>query len=175
MARKEATLKKALPTAGFIATLVRAACATIIHGTRQSVGSTGTPSAATVYGNGQLLGKTPMVAELLGENDHRARIELKGFAPYETVLTRHLSGWFFPNILFGGLLGIVTEAADGAMHRQKPVAVSASWVQTTGATARLDGLVTAASPSPAVAGVRIGQMKRLFPEEKRPLQGRALR
>lgn len=119
-------MKRSTVFLSFLAVLGLAACATIIHGTRQSVGITSTPSAATVYDNGQLLGKTPMVAELSRKSDHRIRIELDGFAPYEIVLTRHVSGWLFGNLIFGGLIGIIVDAADGAIYNLKPEAITAS-------------------------------------------------
>ncbi|MFN3412535.1 MAG: PEGA domain-containing protein [Thermoanaerobaculum sp.] len=137
------------------------ACASIIHGTRQSVGITSIPSAATVYDNGQLLGKTPMVAELSRKTDHRIRMELEGYEPYEMVLTRHVSGWLFGNLLFGGLIGIIIDAADGAIYNLKPEAVSANLVKVGDDQSQKSGLVISVVLGAPEHGERIGQLARL--------------
>lgn len=144
-----------------ISFVVLAACATIMHGTRQSVGITSTPSAATVSDNGQLLGKTPMVAELTRKADHRIRIELENFEPYEMVLTRHVSGWIFGNLLLGGLIGIVIDAADGAIYKLKPEAVAANLVKVSQHSEHNTSLVISVVFGHAEHAQRIGQLRRL--------------
>lgn len=141
-----------------VGVVVLIACASIIHGTRQSVGITSIPSAATVYDNGQLLGKTPMVAELSRKTDHRIRIELEGYQPYEMVLTRHISGWLFGNLLFGGIIGIIIDAADGAIYNVKPEAVSANLVKVGEDPSQKTGLVISVVLGAPEHGERIGQL-----------------
>lgn len=82
-------------------------CASIIHGTHQSVGVSSVPPAAAVFDNGTPAGKTPAILELKRKMAHTLRIELAGFKPYEVILTQHVSGWIVGNILFGGLIGAI--------------------------------------------------------------------
>src|ERR1700682_4117260 len=75
------------------------ACATIIHGTRQDVGISSNPTAANVSIDGQSNGTTPVVAHLTRKENHIVKIELAGYKPYETTVTRSASGWVWGNIV----------------------------------------------------------------------------
>ena len=48
------------------------------------------------------------------------KIELDGYQPYETNLTRSTSGWVWGNIVFGGLIGLVVDASAGGMYKLTP-------------------------------------------------------
>jgi len=141
-----------------VAVFGAAACATIVHGTRQTVGITSTPTAATVYDNGAMLGKTPLLAELTRKHDHRIRIELDGYQPYEIMLTRHLSGWVFGNLIFGGIIGIIIDAADGAIYKIKREAVSAALAKASTAQASSSQLVIAVELHPQEKGELLGYL-----------------
>ncbi len=80
--------------------LLLTSCATIMHGTRQTVGISSAPSDAQVWINGRYNGNTPILLDLKRNQNHFVRLELPGFLPYEIVLTRQLSGWVFGNIIF---------------------------------------------------------------------------
>jgi hypothetical protein len=92
-------------------------CATLIHGSRQELFLTCEPRVASVYVDGQYIGKTPMHTFLSRGKDHQLKIELAGYKPYETTLTRRLDGWVFGNIL---LVGIAVDAVNGSMYRLSP-------------------------------------------------------
>jgi len=100
--------------------LVAVGCASIMHGTRQEVGVTSTPSGARVFDNGTPLGTTPAVVNLKRRHNHIVRVELDGYQPFEIALTRHVTGWIWGNIFFGGLVGFVIDAADGAIYQLEP-------------------------------------------------------
>jgi len=93
-------------------------CATIMHGSRQGVFLTCEPRVASVYIDSAYMGKTPMSVVLRRGKNHRLRIELPGYKPFETVLTRRLDGWVFGNIL--GVVGIALDAYNGSMYRLSP-------------------------------------------------------
>ncbi|MFU8861632.1 MAG: PEGA domain-containing protein [Cyclonatronaceae bacterium] len=101
------------------------ACGTIIQGTTQQVGISSSPSNATVTINGQSKGNTPMLVDLKRKDSHMVRIELDGFEPYETTLTRQVSGWVWGNIVFGGLIGLVVDASSGGMYKLTPDQIEA--------------------------------------------------
>jgi hypothetical protein len=101
------------------------ACGTIMQGTTQEVGISSNPSKASVTINGQDKGTTPMVLDLKRKDSHMIRLELDGYETYETTLTRKVSGWVWGNIVFGGLIGLVVDAAAGGMYKLTPEQISA--------------------------------------------------
>ena len=92
-------------------------CATIMHGSRQEMFLTCEPRVASVYVDGKYIGNTPMNTRLSRGRDHQLRIELPGYKPFETTLTRRLDGWVFGNFL---LVGIALDAYNGSMYRLSP-------------------------------------------------------
>lgn len=100
--------------------LLFSACATIMHGSRQEMFITCEPRVASVYVDSAYQGETPMVVLLKRGKNHRLRIELPGYQPFETVLTRRLDGWIFGNILLGGFIGVAVDAVSGSMYRLSP-------------------------------------------------------
>ena len=96
------------------------ACGTIMQGTTQQVGISSNPSNASVTINGQNHGNTPMIIDLKRKDSHMVRIQLDGYQPYETNLTRSTSGWVWGNIVFGGLIGLVVDASAGGMYKLTP-------------------------------------------------------
>jgi|SRR5690554_5426773 len=101
------------------------ACGTIMQGTTQQIGINSNPSKASVTINGQNKGATPMIVDLKRKDSHMIRIELDGYEPYETTLTRKVSGWVWGNIVFGGLIGLVVDASAGGMYNLTPEQISA--------------------------------------------------
>jgi hypothetical protein len=97
-----------------------AGCATIIQGTTQQIGVSSQPSGAVVKVNNQPMGQTPIVLNLKRRDSHTVTIELDGYQPYNQALTRSLSGWVAGNIIFGGLIGLVVDAATGGMYKLSP-------------------------------------------------------
>jgi hypothetical protein len=103
------------------------ACGSIMQGTTQQVGINSTPSDATVTINGHEQGSTPMIAELRRKDVHVVSVELAGYQPYETVLTRSTSGWIWGNVVFGGIIGIAIDAAAGGMYKLSPERIEADF------------------------------------------------
>ena len=101
-----------------IITFFFSGCATIMHGSRQGVFLTCEPRVAAVYIDGKYLGQTPMGAVLSRGKNHHLKMELPGYKPFETELTRKLDGWAFGNIL--GVVGIALDAYNGSMYRLSP-------------------------------------------------------
>ncbi len=95
-------------------------CATIMHGTRQSVGISSYPSNADVWVDNNYIGKSTPVVKLARKDNHIVRIELKGYATYETTLTHQVSGWMFGNLAYGGLLGLAVDAISGGLYKLTP-------------------------------------------------------
>lgn len=95
-------------------------CATIMHGTRQSVGIASNPTNANVWVDKNYAGNTPIVVEMSRKDNHIVRIELDGYQPYEATFSRQLSGWAFGNIVFGGFIGLAVDAVSGGLYMLTP-------------------------------------------------------
>lgn len=99
--------------------LAMVGCATLISGTSQKFGVSTTPSGATVVVDNQEKGRTPVVLKLDRREDHAVKITLSGYKPFETTLTRKINGWFWGNLAFGGIVGIIVDVSNGAMYKLK--------------------------------------------------------
>ena len=101
-------------------------CATLMNGPKQKVGISSTPSGASVSVDGVSFGKTPVAANLNRNDDHIVIIKMDGYEPYETMLTKKVSGWVWGNILIGGLIGLVIDALSGGLYQLTPEQVEAT-------------------------------------------------
>lgn len=95
-------------------------CATIVTGTTQEVSFNTVPPGARLSINGEEYGKTPRVIRLDSDRDHAVLLELDGYQPYSITLEHNVSGWVWGNIIFGGLIGLVIDAASGGMYKLTP-------------------------------------------------------
>ena len=104
----------------FAAAVTLAACGTIMHGTTQNVGISSSPSNAVVAIDNIEMGRTPVVTKLSRKDSHIVRITLDGHEPFETAVTRGVSGWVAGNLVFGGLIGLAVDAISGGMYKLTP-------------------------------------------------------
>lgn len=101
-------------------------CASIMHGTTQDVGISSQPTGALISINNKPYGSTPLIADLKRKDNHILKIEMEGYQPFETTLTRTVSGWVLGNILFGGLIGLAVDAITGGLYNLTPDQVAAA-------------------------------------------------
>jgi hypothetical protein len=120
-------MKKTITTALLLVALAPGltGCATIMDGTKQTVGFSSNPSNATVTIDGKVLGQTPLTEELSKKKTHLVKINLDGYYPYEMNLTKKTNGWVWGNIIFGGFIGLAVDAATGGMYKLTPEQVHA--------------------------------------------------
>jgi len=107
-------------------------CATIFHGGPRAVPIASTPPGAkvSIYDRSNTLvmtNTTPFVAQLpmkagyFKAQNYRLVFEQPGYATSEVTLGSSISGWYFGNILLGGLLGmVVVDPLTGAMYNVAP-------------------------------------------------------
>jgi hypothetical protein len=107
---------------GALLALSLTGCASIVHGTNQQETFVTEPTAANIRIDGIKRGRTPLTIKLARADEHIIQIHLPGYKPANFTLTKHLSGWTFGNIVFGGggVIGVVVDLADGAMYYLKP-------------------------------------------------------
>jgi len=107
-------------------------CATIVHGGPRPISVASTPVGATVsiYDRNNALvqtNTTPFVAQLPTKYSYfkgqryRLVFQLAAHAPAEVRLEPSLSGWYFGNIVFGGVIGmLIVDPLTGAMYNLSP-------------------------------------------------------
>jgi PEGA domain len=150
-------------------------CASIFSGGRKKVTINTTPPGAkvTIYdksGKVVTTNQTPTVVQLdRGERyfkgqEYRIVIEKPGFKPAEVRITSNVNGWYFGNILIGGLIGmVIVDPMTGAMFTLSP-----DHIQET---------LTPAQRSSLKRGPGLGIMlkEQLSPEQIRNLKSLATR
>lgn len=132
--KKTHMLPKSLVTpvlAGLIA--LSTGCASIVHNRDRKVQINSQPEGATVtISNPDTkravhTGKTPLTVSLEPKRgffkgqSYTVRLELDGYQTDEITLKPEISGWYFGNIVFGGLIGLlIVDPATGAMWNISP-------------------------------------------------------
>ena len=74
-------------------------CATLYHGSLQTVNINSNPGNGNVYINGELAGVTPVELSMKRDQDYMVRIEKEGYKPVEVVLEHSQSSAFYLNML----------------------------------------------------------------------------
>lgn len=149
----------------FALTLTVTGCATILHGSKQQIGISSTPTGASISVNGQNMGITPMVVKLLRKDTQAIKVEMEGYNPYEIVLTRKVDGWIAGNIIFGGLIGLIVDAADGAMYKLSPEQVRAELRSNTASLQKgaNDSILIGITLTPKADWEKIGYLEKVKP------------
>jgi hypothetical protein len=112
--------------------LLSSGCATIVHSGSRDVPVTSSPPGATVTiydrdGKAVMKQNTPFVASLRPKysyfkgQQYRAVFDMPGYQPAEVQINSAVSGWYWGNILFGGLVGmLIVDPNTGAMYNLMP-------------------------------------------------------
>jgi len=108
---------------GLIASLI--GCATIMKGSSQDINFSSNPAGAQIKINGTSMGNTPVVLKLKTGDEQSVRFELDGYLPYETKITKSISGWIWGNIVFGGIIGLIVDFSTGAVYKLNQDQISA--------------------------------------------------
>lgn len=97
-----------------------ASCASIIHGTTQTIGISSSPLNAQITIDKKSMGKTPYFAELDRGSEHVIIIQLNGYKTEKLLITKSISGWTFGNILLGNIIGLGIDLATGGLYELSP-------------------------------------------------------
>lgn len=99
-----------------ITTLLVQGCATIVDGKTQPVTFSSEPEGATVAVAGRVMGTTPLTVQLEKDKNLAVTFTKDGYKQYSTQLGTTVNGWFWGNIVLGGVFGSTTDASTGAMY-----------------------------------------------------------
>lgn len=107
---------------------ILASCATIMSTTSQKLPVITTPSKAKVTCNGiEQLSPCTLILDRTVPS-YQITIEKEGYKPVTYNLKRGINGWVFGNLLFGGIVGIVIDVADGAVYKFNPSEIDSKLV-----------------------------------------------
>lgn len=114
-------------------TVLMSGCASIVHGGSRTITVSTQPAGAkatiTKYGTAEAVhsGLTPLTVSLdpkrgfFKGQSYSVRFELSGYKTDEVVIRSGLSGWYWGNIVFGGLIGmLIVDPATGSMWNLRP-------------------------------------------------------
>lgn len=115
-------------------------CASIAHGTTQAVPVNSSPTGASVTVN--CGNSTPSAALVTpttvllkrGPKNCNLTLSKAGYEDASIGFVRKMSGWFWGNILFGGVIGMIIDGADGAIYNRAPESVSLTLAKSEAAT-----------------------------------------
>jgi hypothetical protein len=137
--------------------LIFTGCASIFDGGSKSVQINSNPQGAKVTISNQegktlFVKTTPTFVTLerssgyfRGE-DYKLVFEEAGYNPYETHVVSTIDGWYFGNVMFGGLIGmLIVDPMTGDMYTLSPMDVNCNLVPA--ATAATPTETKAAEPS----------------------------
>jgi hypothetical protein len=117
------------------ASLAAGGCASIVHGGNRNISVATQPPGATASvrkSGGNIMDvvaveKTPCTISLdpkrsyFSGQSYTLRLELPGYQPTEVELTPKMSGWYWGNLVLGGLIGMLAvDPATGAMWNIAP-------------------------------------------------------
>ncbi|MBD3330048.1 hypothetical protein GF354_00790 [Candidatus Peregrinibacteria bacterium] len=105
------------------------ACASMMHGSKQSVNISSFPNEAKVTittPDGIQYSYTPSVVELKRKySEVSIFFEKEGYKPVEVNLNRETDGWIWGNLALGGIIGLVVDFSNGAAYKLTPGEVNA--------------------------------------------------
>lgn len=97
-------------------------CATFVVGDKQSLTFDSEPAGAEILINGVSMGVRPTTITIQKRNYENATVVFKkgGHIDQQATLHTKTTGWFWGNILIGGLLGSAIDSMTGSMVEYDP-------------------------------------------------------
>jgi len=97
--------------------IVLGSCASIIKGTSQKIAIDSNVKGAKITVNGKYIGTTPAVVTLKNQSlDATVELTKDGYDKKVILIKSKTSGWFWANIIVGGVLGSSTDSSTGGMY-----------------------------------------------------------
>lgn len=97
--------------------------ATIAHGTTTSIRISSEPPGATVMVGGQTT-ITPSSVILKNNQSYHVIFRKDEYEDAFYTIDRHISGWVWGNIIFGGLIGLAIDNMTGGAYKLVPQEVN---------------------------------------------------
>jgi hypothetical protein len=114
-------VKRTIVALGLSAALIGSSCASLFHGTHQTVPITTDPPGATVSIGGETY-VTPTDASLARNRDYQVIANKAGFQQATSSIHSSLSGLTFLDLIF--IIPWAVDLADGAAYKLDPTSIS---------------------------------------------------
>ena len=113
-------MKLIIPILILAALFMLTSCATILSGSQKNVNISSSPDNAEIaisnsMGMKVFSGKTPLMIPLPRGESYVVDFSLPGYKPQKVFLTKDINLYFFGNLIFGGLIGLIVDYSTGAM------------------------------------------------------------
>ncbi len=113
-------LRNTVLALGLAAAVVSVGCSTVVNGQEQALQVNSNVAGAEVLINGVLVGKTPFSGLVKKSSTSSLTVRKDGFKERTVQLATEIEGWFWGNIILGGVIGSSTDYGTGAMHKYAP-------------------------------------------------------
>jgi len=71
----------------------------------------------------KMIKKSPCTVYLNKGSDYIVTVKLKGYTSEEIPIRRTISGWFWGNLLLGGIIGMIVDGTTGNMYEHTPTVI----------------------------------------------------
>jgi hypothetical protein len=104
-------------------------CASIFNGNSSMLNIMTNPENATVTIKGSQSGEkivehTPCNITLNKGSDYMVKINFAGYQSENIIITRGIAGWFWGNLLLGGVIGMVIDYSSNNMWQHTPTNIN---------------------------------------------------
>ena len=100
----------------------------IANGSSQDIAINSVPEGAIVRIDGEIIGNTPLVADLGRSESHTVNMTMDEYEPYTAVLTKSADGGIIiADIILTGGLGLIIDLATGGLYKLNPDEVNATF------------------------------------------------
>lgn len=152
-------LKNLAVAAALGASITATGCATIVHSGSRDIPVQSVPPGAkvSIYDRDNHLVETnitPFVASLkpsagyFKPQSYRLIFQMSGYSNAEVDLSSSVSGWYWGNLAFGGLIGMLAvDPASGAMYNLEPEKIAQHLTPASAAASPAPGQSSTARPA----------------------------
>lgn len=95
-------------------------CSTIFNGSISDVDVQSSPSKCKIFVNGVEIGETPAILKLQRGETHLIELKYPGYETYQIRTSKELTGWFWGNLVCGGLIGMAVDLITGNAYDVEP-------------------------------------------------------
>lgn len=109
----------------FVAFIFLTSCSSIFNGSLQDVRVNSTPENAKIYVNGNFISNSPSTVKLKRGETHVIELRKDGYQTFKITTSKNITGWFWGNLICGGVLGFIIDLASGNAYDVEPGAINA--------------------------------------------------
>ena len=125
--------------------VLQSGCASIVNGRSQDIQLRSEPSSAVVTIDGMKMGSTPMILDLKRKKRHTIQFSKENHESITRGTGRSFNWWFMGNLLFGGIIGMIIDLANGAAYKINPDVIFVELPSSSGAETPVQAATLASS------------------------------